>query len=133
VLLAGLAISALGLLLLAALPERGGLVLVLVATSIDSLGHIIVVVVVSIAANNGVPADHKAVAGAVLNTAQQLGIALGVAVLTSVAVAVTVAHGGNGAPGALVVGWRWGLALSAALVLATIPLAVAMRRRLRSS
>jgi MFS family permease len=133
VLLFGIVTSSLGLLALVALPEDGGLWLVLVATSLDSFGHIIVVVVVTVAATNGVPADHKAVAGAVLNTAQQLGIALGVAVLTSLAFAVTAAQGGAENPGALVDGWRWALALSTAMVLSTILLAVAMRRRLQTS
>jgi MFS family permease len=133
VLLFGIVTSSLGLLALVALPEGGGLWLVLAATSLDSFGHIIVVVVVSVAANNGVPADHKAVAGAVLNTAQQLGLALGVAVLTSVAVAVTAAQGGADNSAAMVDGWRWALALSTAIVLSTALLAVKMRSRLQTS
>jgi EmrB/QacA subfamily drug resistance transporter len=133
VLLFGIVTTSIGLMALVALPEHAGLWLVLVATSIDSFGHIIVVVVVSIAANNGVPADHKAVAGAVLNTAQQLGIALGVAVLTSVAAVVTAAQGNPGTQAAVVAGWRWALAVGAVLVLSTVPLAVAMRRRLQTA
>ncbi|SMC66684.1 MFS transporter [Kibdelosporangium aridum] len=133
VMLFGIAVTALGYAGLIALPEHGGLWLVLVATSIDSFGHIIVVVASSVAANNGVPADHKAVAGAVLNTSQQLGIALGVAVLTSVAFAVTAAQGGAAAPGAMVDGWRWALALGTLVILSAAPLAIAMRKKLRTS
>ncbi|RSM78167.1 MFS transporter [Kibdelosporangium aridum] len=132
VLMFGIITSALGLLALVALPAQGGLWLVLVATSVDSFGHIIVIVVVSVAANNGVPADHKAVAGAVLNTAQQLGIALGVAVLTSVAAVVTAAQSGADTSGAVLDGWRWALALGTAIILSAAPLAVAIRRRLQA-
>ncbi|MFC5750163.1 MFS transporter [Actinomadura rugatobispora] len=131
VLLFGIVVAALGLLSLIFLPERGGLWLVIGGTSVNALGHIIVLVVVSIAANNGVPADHKSVAGAVLNTAQQLGIALGVALLTSLAAAVAEAQPEPDSAAALVTGWRWALALSAALALSTVPLTLALRKRLR--
>jgi EmrB/QacA subfamily drug resistance transporter len=133
VLLFGVVATALGMLALVSLPERGGLWLVLGATSLNSFGHIIVVVVTTVAANNGVPTSHKAVAGAVLNTAQQLGIALGVAVLTSVAVAVTATQGGPESPDAMLAGWRWALALSTVIILSAAPLAIAMRRRLQTA
>ncbi len=133
VLLFGIVATSLGMLALVALPEREGLWLVLGATSLNSFGHIIVIVVATVAANNGVPTDHKAVAGAVLNTAQQLGTALGVAVLTSVAVAVTAAQGDPDTSEALLAGWRWALALSTIIILSAAPLAVTMRRRLQTA
>ncbi|MFJ4773120.1 MFS transporter [Streptomyces uncialis] len=131
-LLAGIVIATTGLLPLALLPERGGLWLVLLATSVNAFGHIVVLVVSSVAANDGVPADHKAVAGAVMNTGQQLGIALGVALLTSLATAVTAAQPRPDSTAALVTGWRWALALSAAMALSTVPIALALRGRLRT-
>ncbi|MEV7284949.1 MFS transporter [Streptomyces sp. NPDC093252] len=131
-LLAGIAIAAAGLLTLVVLPEKNGLWLVIVATAVNAFGHIIVLVISSIAANNGVPADHKAVAGAVMNTGQQLGIALGVALMTSLAAEVTAAQADPGSDAALVTGWRWAMALAATLALATVPIALALRKRLRT-
>ncbi|MFJ7417390.1 MFS transporter [Streptomyces uncialis] len=131
-LLAGIVIATTGLLPLALLPERGGLWLVLMATSVNAFGHIVVLVVSSVAANDGVPADHKAIAGAVMNTGQQLGIALGVALLTSLAATVTAAQPRPDTAAALVTGWRWALALSAAMALSTVPIALALRGRLRT-
>lgn len=133
VLLFGTVAASLGMLALVPLPGQGGLWLVLGATSLNSFGHVIVVVASTVAANNGVPTAHKAVAGAVLNTAQQLGIALGVAVLTSLAAAVTAAQGGSEASGAMLAGWRWALVLSTVIILSAVPLAFAMRRRLQAA
>ncbi|MFI6289087.1 MFS transporter [Streptomyces sp. NPDC051018] len=130
-LLTGIVIAATGLLPLVLLPEEGGLWLVIAATSVNAFGHIIVLVVSSVAANNGVPDDHKAVAGAVMNTGQQLGIALGVAVLTSLAAAVTASQPHPDTAEALVTGWRWSLALSAVMALSAVPIALALRKRLR--
>lgn len=131
-LLFGITFASLGLLSLVVLPVGGGLWLVLAATSVNAFGHIIVLVVVSVAATNGVPADNKAVAGAVLNTAQQLGIALGVALLTSVSLGVTAAQSEPDTAAAIVTGWRWALGLAAVLAVTTIPLTVSLRKRLWS-
>ncbi|MET8824361.1 MFS transporter [Streptomyces sp. NPDC004610] len=130
-LLVGIAIATVGLAALVLLPERNGLWLVIMATAVNAFGHIIVLVISSIAANNGVPADHKAVAGAVMNTGQQLGIALGVALMTSLAAEVTAAQPDPGSDAALVTGWRWAMALAAVLALTTLPIALALRKRLR--
>jgi EmrB/QacA subfamily drug resistance transporter len=130
-LLFGITFASLGLLALVLLPVGGGLWLVLAATSVNAFGHIIVLVVVSVAATNGVPSDNKAVAGAVLNTAQQLGIALGVALLTSVSVVVTTAQSEPQTAAAVVTGWRWALGLATVLAVTTIPLTVALGKRLR--
>lgn len=131
-LLFGITFAALGLLSLVLLPVGDGLWLVLAATSVNAFGHIIVLVVVSVAATNSVPADNKAVAGAVLNTAQQLGIALGVALLTSVSVGVTAVQSEPETAAAVVTGWRWALGLASVLAVTTLPLSVALRQRLRS-
>lgn len=130
-LLVGIAIATVGLVALVMLPEKNGLWLVIVATAVNAFGHILVLVISSIAANNGVPADHKAVAGAVMNTGQQLGIALGVALMTSLAAEVTAAQADPGSDAALVTGWQWAMALATVLALATVPIALALRKRLR--
>jgi MFS family permease len=74
---------------------------------------------------------EQGIASGVLNAAAQVGTALGLAVLVSLAAAMTSALG----PGrdALVAGYRWGFAGSAALALAAAAAALAVSRRATGS
>lgn len=125
-LLFGIVVAITGLAILIFLPSDAGVWVVVLGTVVNAFGHIIVLVVVSVLANSGVPDDDKAVAGGLLNVAQQLGIAVGVALVTMVAVLVS-SHVANNDP---VLGWRWAIAVCT--LLATLALAVVpqVKRRL---
>ncbi len=121
-LVTGVAIETVALLPLVMLPARGGVPLVIAATTVNAVGHIVALVVVSIAATDYVPADHKASAGALLNTSQQLGVALGVALVATVS-AVLADQTTTTTPS--LIGWRAALATTAAL--AAVGLLIARR------
>ncbi|GAA1133977.1 MFS transporter [Citricoccus alkalitolerans] len=67
--------------------------------------------------------DKAGIASALLNSAQQIGVALGLAVLAGVAATVTAASGGTGAQ-ALVGGYSTALVVGAGILLAAAVLAV---------
>ncbi|SMC66700.1 MFS transporter [Kibdelosporangium aridum] len=109
VLLAGIVIETVGLLVMVGLPASYGVVFVLIGTSINAFGHILALITTSIAGTNGVDENRRATAGALINASQQLGLAVGVGVVTSVAAYFTAASGGVQDPAAIVEGWRWAL------------------------
>jgi len=124
-LIAGIVLEAIGIVILISLPPDDGLAVVLAGTSLNAFGHILALVMTSIAATNHVPADRKATAGALLNVSQQLGLALGVGLLASFAGFVTAAYPGGDATAATLHGWRWALGGSALLALAAAAVVVA--------
>jgi EmrB/QacA subfamily drug resistance transporter len=128
VILAGLLIAAAGLALLSRLPAGGSyLADLLPGLVVASLGLGAVFVGVTTAANAGVPAGLAGRAAALISASQQLGAALGLAVLTALATART--HGllaaGHAPAGALAGGFR--LALLGAAVALAAAAAVAVR------
>ncbi|WP_049557614.1 MFS transporter [Nonomuraea sp. SBT364] len=116
---AGLAMVAAGELLLAGITVHGTyLADLLPGYLLFGLGLAAAFVGASIVGSNGASAeDHGAVSG-LLNTAQQVGIALGVATLVTLAVARTGAQNNPAATTALVAGYRFGLLASAVLAAA---------------
>ncbi len=86
---------------------------------------------ISIAALAGV-AEHRAgLASGLLNTSQQLGGAIGIAIASSVAASHTTAllHAGNTVPAALTGGFRQALWVLGAIALLAVPMIFALVRR----
>jgi EmrB/QacA subfamily drug resistance transporter len=128
VILAGLLIAAAGLGLLSRLPAGGSyLADLLPGLVVASLGLGAVFVGVTTAASAGVPAELAGRAAALISASQQLGAALGLAVLTALATARThgLLAGGHAPAAALAGGFR--LALLGAAVALAAAAAVAVR------
>ncbi|HET9938982.1 MAG TPA: hypothetical protein VFQ28_09325, partial [Gaiella sp.] len=95
---------------------------------IIAMGMAFAFVSISIAALAGVPAEEAGLASGLINTSQQIGGALGIAVLSAVAIAQTndAAASGDAAPQALTTGFQaafWvGAAVAAAGVVASLAL-----------
>ena len=117
---AGAAIAAGGLLLLSRVPVDGSYLRdLLPGLMVVSFGLGAVFVAITTAANAGVPAEQAGLAAALLNASQQVGAALGLAILSAVATARThylVRH--VGAQAALAGGFHRALATGACFVVA---------------
>jgi EmrB/QacA subfamily drug resistance transporter len=131
VLLSTIVIETFGILAMVGLPERHGLALVLIGTSVNAFGHIIALITTSIAGTNGADEGRRATAGALINVSQQLGLAVGVGVATSVAAHFTAASGGVEDPGAILVGWRWALWCSVGFAVVAIIATALFRKRFK--
>ena len=108
VIAAGLVIAAGGLYWLSRIPVHGTFVTdLLPGMLILAVGFGAVFVGISTAANAGVPADKAGLAAALLNTAQQVGGALGIAVLSAIATARSgdLLRTGGTVPDALTAGY----------------------------
>lgn len=129
-LVAGLLVLAASALLLSGVPAGGGVsasgvAVVLPGFALTGLGLGLAFVSVTIAATEGVPPGLRGLASGVLNTAQQLGFAAGIA--TIVAAASASAHGRG--LGRLVDGFAAGYRLDAALATAAAALGMIVRER----
>jgi MFS family permease len=121
VIVTGAAASAVGIYLLARVPVHGSYVPdILPGIVIMALGFGAVFVGVTTAANAGVPSDKAGLAAGLLSTSQQLGMALGLAVLSALATARThhllLAHAAR--PHALSGGYHRALLVCSLLVAA---------------
>ncbi len=121
VIVAGALLSAGGIYYLSRIPVHGSYVSdVLPGLVTMALGFGAVFVGVTTAANAGVPPDEAGLAAGLLSTSQQLGMALGLAVLSAIATARThhllAAHATR--PDALTSGYQRALLACSALVLA---------------
>lgn len=127
VIAAGAVVAAAGMYLLSRIPVDGSYAAdLLPGMLIVSLGLGGVFVGITTAANAGVPADKAGLAAALLNTSQQLGGALGLAVLSAVATARThVVAGTESAAEAATSGF--GRALLVGSVFLAVAGAVALR------
>lgn len=92
------------------------------AMLVVALGFGLGVIALTQAAVYGVEADKAGIASALLNSAQQIGVALGLAVLAGVAATVTASTGSTG-PQALVDGYGTVLLVGAGILLAVAVLA----------
>ncbi|GAA1293030.1 MFS transporter [Saccharothrix xinjiangensis] len=131
VLLCAIVVETAGLLVMVGLPADNGLTLVLIGTSVNAFGHIVALITTSIAGTNGADEGRQATAGALINVSQQLGLAMGVGVLTSVAAHFTATAGGSGDPAAVLVGWRWAMWFAVGFAVAAIIATVAFRKRFK--
>jgi EmrB/QacA subfamily drug resistance transporter len=118
----GLALLAGGALLLARLPADGDYWTdVLPGMVLLALGSGLAFAPTYIAASSGVAAEDQGAASGLINSAQEIGAAVGLAVLALVATRVA-------GPGALVEGYRAGLVGAAVLFAASAAIAVTMPR-----
>jgi MFS family permease len=135
VLLAGLAAFAAGLGWLALIPADGTLVADILGPSLlIGVGLGLAFVPTTIAAVSGVEAGEAGLASGLINTTQQIGDALGLAVLVAIATSRTESalEGGAAAPAAVTSGFQVALAAGAGIaLLALVAAAVALPRERR--
>nr|BEK64467.1 MFS transporter [Kitasatospora purpeofusca] len=126
---AALLTEALGLLWLSGIDADGGYVTDILGPSLlVGLGLGVAFVQLTALAVDGVPAQQAGLAGGLVNTTRQVGGAIGLAVLTTLAGSVTgaAAHGSH--LEALTAGYRAAFAVSAAVLTGTAGLAVLLAR-----
>jgi EmrB/QacA subfamily drug resistance transporter len=125
----GLLLTAAGLALLTQLPVNGSYVVdVLPALLLASLGMGAVFMPLTLIATTGLRDEDQGLASGIFNTSQQIGGALGLAVLSTLAANKTATAGGSAAH-ALVVGFHWAFAAGACLMLVGLAVLVALLRR----
>jgi EmrB/QacA subfamily drug resistance transporter len=119
----GLALVAVGVLLMTSISESGGLLLVLSGMVIGEAGFMFSNVPLTIAGSGGAGEDERGLAAGLLNTSIQLGNAWGLGVVATVVAAATAALGGETAGAeALVGGLRWGLYACAGFAILALPI-----------
>jgi EmrB/QacA subfamily drug resistance transporter len=124
----GMVVSVAGMLLLTQLPVHGTyLADVLPALVLTSLGMGAVFMPLTLVATTGLKDEDQGLASGLFNTSQQIGGALGLAVLSTVAASRTAAVGGSDAE-ALVAGFHWAFAGGAILILGALVVMLSMLR-----
>jgi MFS family permease len=125
-----LAIQAAGVASLTGIGAEGGTGPVLIGTAVLGLGHFAATVAfTSLATAGDADADHGSAMG-LIASAQQIGGAVGLALLVAIAGARTASVAGHaGAQEAVVEGFRWALASGAGLSLVTAGLVLAITGR----
>jgi MFS family permease len=118
----GLALVAVGLLLMTAMSVRGGLIFVLCGMVIGEGGFMLSNVPLTIVGSGSVGEDERGLAAGHLNTSMQLGNAWGLGVVATVVAAASAALGGEaGGPEALVGSLRWGLYACVGIAVLALP------------
>jgi len=126
---AGFLLTAAGLLLLTQLPVDGSYAVdVLPALLLSSLGLGAVFMPLTLIATTGLDDDDQGLASGIFNTSQQVGGALGLAVLSTIATSKTASAGGSPAH-ALVVGFHWAFAGGAVVIIAALVVMLALLRK----
>jgi predicted MFS family arabinose efflux permease len=106
----GLALVAVGLLLMPPMSVGGGLAFVLLGMVIGEGGFMLSNVPLTIVGSGSAGEDERGLAAGLLNTSMQLGNAWGLGVVATVVAAASAAPGGESSGSeALVSGLRWGL------------------------
>jgi EmrB/QacA subfamily drug resistance transporter len=119
----GLALVAVGLLLMTRMSESGGLLIVLLGMVVGEGGFMFSNVSLMIAGSGSTGEGQRGLAAGLLNTSIQLGNAWGLGVVATVVAAVTTALGGEaGGPEALLGGLRWGLYACAGFAVLALPI-----------
>jgi EmrB/QacA subfamily drug resistance transporter len=125
----GMILTAAGLLLLTQLPVDGSYTAdVLPALVLSSLGLGAVFMPLTLIATTGLDDDDQGLASGLFNTSQQIGGALGLAVLSTLATSNSASAGGSSAH-ALVVGFHWAFAGAAAMMIAALIVMLALLRK----
>jgi predicted MFS family arabinose efflux permease len=126
---AGFVLSAAGLLLLTQLPVDGSYVAnVLPSIVLSSLGMGAVFMPLTLIATTGLEDDDQGLASGLFNTSQQVGGALGLAVLSTLATSRTSSAGGSQLH-SLVIGFHWAFAAGAVFMVAGLVVLVALLRK----
>jgi EmrB/QacA subfamily drug resistance transporter len=126
---AGMVLTAGGLVWLALLPVHGSyLTDVLPPLVLSSLGMGAVFMPLTLVATTGLENEDQGLASGLFNTSQQIGGALGLAILSTVA-AGRSAHAGGSTAHALVVGFHWAFAGGAVFVAAALVTMLALLRK----
>src|SRR3954453_17197711 len=130
---AGVTLATAGMLVLTGLPVHGSYVSdLLVGLFPMSIGMGLTFVPVTLLATAGVPAEDSGLASGLLNTSQQVGGALGLAILSTLSAnhAASLLKSGATRPEALLAGWHVAFTGGAIVLgLAALTLVVALRRR----
>ncbi len=125
----GMILSAGGLVLLTQLPVHGSYAAnVLPSIVLSSLGMGAVFMPLTLIATTGLADSDQGLASGLFNTSQQVGGALGLAVLSTLAASKTSSAGGSSAH-ALVVGFHWAFAGGAAVMLGGLAVMIALLRQ----
>jgi EmrB/QacA subfamily drug resistance transporter len=126
----GMLLTAAGMLLLTQLPVHGSYAAdVLPAIVISSLGMGAVFMPLTLIATTGLENTDQGLASGLFNTSQQIGGALGLAILSTIAAGHTKALGGANDPAALVAGFHWAFAGGAAFMLAALAVMTLLLRQ----
>jgi EmrB/QacA subfamily drug resistance transporter len=126
----GMIVSSAGMLLLTQLPVDGTYVAnVLPALLLTSLGMGAVFMPLTLIATTGLDDSDQGLASGLFNTSQQIGGALGLAILSTLAANKTAAAGGIDDKQALVTGFHWAFGGGAVFVLAGLVVMLAMLRQ----
>jgi EmrB/QacA subfamily drug resistance transporter len=124
----GMVLSAAGLLLLTQLPVHGSYAAdVLPSIALSSLGMGAVFMPLTLIATTGLENDDQGLASGLFNTSQQVGGALGLAVLSTLATSKTSSAAGSPAH-ALVTGFHWAFGAGALVMVAALGVMVALLR-----
>ena len=116
----GIALVAVGLLLMTPMSVGGGLVFVLLGMVVGEIGFMFSNVPLTIAGSGGT--GERGLAAGLLNTSIQLGNAWELGVVATVVAAASVALGGEaGGSEALVGGLRWGLYACVGFAMLALP------------
>jgi len=125
----GMVVAAAGLLLLTQIPVHGSYVAnVLPALVLTALGMGAVFVPLTLVATTGLEDQDQGLASGLFNTSQQVGGALGLAILTTIAAGRSSAFGGSEAA-KLVHGFHYAFAGSAVFILAALASLLILLRR----
>jgi EmrB/QacA subfamily drug resistance transporter len=125
----GMLLTAAGLLLLTQLPVNGSYATdVLPSIILTSLGMGAVFMPLTLIATTGLKNEDQGLASGLFNTSQQIGGALGLAVLSTLATSKTASAGGSPTH-ALVVGFHWAFLGGAVVMLAALAVMVALLRK----
>jgi EmrB/QacA subfamily drug resistance transporter len=125
----GFLLAAAGLLLLTQLPVDGSYVAnVLPALILSSLGMGAVFMPLTLIATTGLDDDDQGLASGLFNTSQQIGGALGLAVLSTLATSKANAAGGTQLE-SMVVGFHWAFGAGAVMLLVACGVMVALLRK----
>ncbi|HEX5247629.1 MAG TPA: MFS transporter [Gaiellaceae bacterium] len=122
----GMILTAVGMLLFARMPVHGSYAVdVLPPMIVAALGMGAVFMPLTLVATTGLEDEDQGLASGLFNTSQQVGGALGLAILSTIAAGRT--HGGS--PAALVHGFHYAFAGAAAFVVAALVVMVALLRK----
>ncbi len=125
----GMVLTIAGMLLLARIPVNGSYATdVLPSLLLSSLGMGAVFMPLTLIATTGLQDEDQGLASGLFNTSQQIGGALGLAVLSTVAAGRT-SHASGSAAHALVIGFHWAFAGGALFVAAALVVLVALLRK----